>query len=97
MTPPREFGERVMKFRLERRLTQEELARKASIARNSLSEIECGVFSPSVVVLELIADAMGVPPAEFFKPIDGPMPPKIVPRPGRHSSFYHRPFGRNGG
>lgn len=50
---------RLKKIRLERGLTQKDVADIMGIAQTSLSRIEAGTHSPSVDLLERYADAVG--------------------------------------
>lgn len=53
--------------RINKGLTQIELAEKAEIAQAYLSEIENGKTKPSLTVLERLADALDVSIVELFK------------------------------
>ena len=55
-----EFGKAVRSLRLERGLTQEELAEKADLHVNSVSFIERGMNPPALDTICAIADALGV-------------------------------------
>ena len=59
-------GERIRKARLRADMTQEQLANKLGICHNSISSWENGVNSISIETLKKIADALGVPVAEFL-------------------------------
>ena len=65
MTP---LGEKIREKRLEKGLTQDELAGE-KITRNMLSMIERGITSPSVGTLVYLAERLGVP-AGYFIPSD---------------------------
>ena len=54
------LGDRIKQLRKERSVTQEELANNASINRSYLSVVENGHSSPTVDVLERLAEALGV-------------------------------------
>ncbi len=54
------LGQNVRSLRVERRLSQEELAFKADIDRTYVSQIERGVINPSLLVLWKIATALAV-------------------------------------
>ena len=55
------IGSKIKKMRLKAELTQEGLARKASIPYTTLTKVESGVIkNPSVRVIAKIADALGV-------------------------------------
>jgi transcriptional regulator with XRE-family HTH domain len=57
----RRVGQNLKRFRKERGLSQEELAFECGLHRTYLSGVERGVRNPTVMVLEEIATALGVP------------------------------------
>lgn len=61
------FGRNVRTARKEKGWTQEQLAFEAGIKRAYLSEIEGGKRNPTLEVVEKIATALGVPPAELVQ------------------------------
>jgi transcriptional regulator with XRE-family HTH domain len=56
----------IRRVRLERGLTQEELAARIRINRNYIGMIERQENSPTVAMLERIAKALGIEPARLF-------------------------------
>lgn len=54
------FPQVLRELRLEKGLSQEELAYRADLHRTYISQIERGLKSPSLRALEKIADALGV-------------------------------------
>jgi transcriptional regulator with XRE-family HTH domain len=61
------FGSNLRKFRSRREWSQLELAEKANISMNFLSEIERGNKWPSAETLQNLADSLGVEVYELFK------------------------------
>lgn len=61
------LGETIRKARQDRRLSQSELARRAGISQNYLSQIESGGRPGSLDILTLIAKALDIPPEELVK------------------------------
>lgn len=59
-------GSNVRRLRIERKLTQEQLAHEAGIDLTYVGGIERGRRNPSVKVLGQIADALGVHPRELL-------------------------------
>jgi transcriptional regulator with XRE-family HTH domain len=57
----------VRKFRVERGLTQEELAHLAGVNRNYIGMIERQENSPTVETLEQIAGALKIEPGRLFQ------------------------------
>ena len=62
----KKFGKRVHKFRLEKDLSQEELAHEADSNRTYISDVERGTRNPSIVVVERIAQALDKPIGELL-------------------------------
>ena len=60
------FGRRIRALRLERGLTQEELAHRAGIHVTYLSGVERGVRNPALRNIHAIARALGVHVNELF-------------------------------
>ena len=56
---------KIKEIRLEKRLTQTQLAKKAKISQSYLSELESNKKSPTLRQLCKIADALGVMPSEL--------------------------------
>jgi len=55
-----EIGNFIRKIRLEKNLTQEELAERAELSGNYLHEIEVGKRNPSLKIINGIAQSLGV-------------------------------------
>ena len=53
-------GNNVRRLREKQGISQEELADRAELHRTYISGVERGVRNPTVVVLEKVADALGV-------------------------------------
>ena len=60
------LGQAIRAARLERGISQEELAVRVVIDRSYVSSIERGAQNPGVVSLLRIADALGMTAAELF-------------------------------
>ena len=65
-TIEKQFGQRVRKLRLARKVSQEQLAFKASMHRTYLGGIERGERNPSLKNIAAIADALGITLSELF-------------------------------
>ncbi len=63
----RRVGLNLKRFRQELGLSQEKFAFKAGLHRTYISGIERGVRNPTVLVLEEIALALGVPSARLLE------------------------------
>ena len=68
-SPLAQFGERVKKVRLERGLSQEDLAEQAELHRNYVSQIECGRRNLSLLNILKIARALKVPASKLIENI----------------------------
>lgn len=60
------FGKRVREVRLERGLTQEQLAETADVHPTFVSNLERGYSAPTLHTLMAIANALGVRPGELI-------------------------------
>jgi transcriptional regulator with XRE-family HTH domain len=63
-------GRNVRKYRLEKGLTQEQLADTCGFGQNYLSDLERGRRNPTVVTLWEISQALGVTPVDLVTPDD---------------------------
>jgi transcriptional regulator with XRE-family HTH domain len=61
------MGARLKKLRQGRGLSQEALARKASITREYVNKLEAGRYDPTVGTLARLAKALGVPLADLLE------------------------------
>ncbi len=66
MNIKKNFGKKIKEKRLERQLTQEQLAEKIGISPKSLSQIELGNNFVSAENLELICEALVISPKILF-------------------------------
>ncbi len=66
-----ELGQRLSSIRLRAGLTQTDIAGKVAVSRQHISNIETGITSPTVRVLQDFLQACGMNLAEFFY---GPLP-----------------------
>ncbi len=65
----RRVGLNLKRFRQELGLSQEEFAFKAGLHRTYISGVERGVRNPTILVLEEIALALGVPSAKLLEDV----------------------------
>lgn len=64
-----QIGERIKKIRIEKKLTQEQLAWEANVDRTYMNHVENGRKNISIKSLEKIIKALDVSFHEFFKTI----------------------------
>ena len=62
-----EFGRNLRKLRIERSLTQEEVAESAAVSPRYVALIEAGARNPTLTVILSLAAALSVPPHKLFK------------------------------
>ena len=63
------FGAAVRRHRLERGLTQEDLAEVAGLSQRYVSVLERGENSPTLNVIFRLCRALGVSPADLFETV----------------------------
>ena len=61
------IGKRLKDLRIRRALTQEELADKASIGKNTVNRVERNLTEPHMSTLRKLAQALGVEPYELLE------------------------------
>ena len=64
------FGKVISDLRKEARISQEELADRASIHRTYVSQIERGLKSPTIAVLTKLAKALSTTPSKIMKLVE---------------------------
>jgi len=64
-----EIGERIRELRIERGLTQEELADRAELSKGFISQLERDLTSPSIATLEDILMCLGTDLSTFFSAV----------------------------
>ena len=69
MTDKATIAANVARLRLDRRLTQEDLATKAGLSRVALGKIERGTVVPRARTLNALAKALAVPVGELVTPV----------------------------
>lgn len=67
-----DIGERIKELRIERGLTQEELADRAELSKGFISQIERNLTSPSIATLEDVVLALGMDFGSFFSEEEKP-------------------------
>ena len=60
------IGRTLRRLRQDRQMTQQALAEKAGVSRQTIIAVEAGKYSPSLELAFRIADAFGVPITEVF-------------------------------
>jgi len=63
----KQFGNNLKRIRLEKKMTQGDIVRKAKMDRGYVSSLESGKRNPTLVNIEKIAKALGVLPDQLLK------------------------------
>ncbi|MDP3043808.1 MAG: helix-turn-helix transcriptional regulator [Bacillota bacterium] len=63
-----DIGNRLKQLRQNAKLSGKALAKKASIAQSTVSEIESGKLVPGIRIIEKVCQALGITLADFFAP-----------------------------
>lgn len=66
-TVKKSVGDRVRELRNQRGWYQQELANRAGVSMQTVSNLETGRYSPQLGKLSKIADALGVPLADLLR------------------------------
>lgn len=64
-----QLGKRIYFLRMERKISQEELAFRSNINKNYLSDVERGTRNPTLKVVAKIAKGLNITIEELFKGI----------------------------
>lgn len=60
------FGERLRKIRLDKKMSQAELANTAEIPINQVGRIERGEINTTITTIKVLADSLGIHISELF-------------------------------
>ena len=62
----KQIGRRIKDLRLQKGLTQQELADRTELTKGYISQLEHGLVAPSVITLLDLIECLGTTPADFF-------------------------------
>ena len=65
-----DIGEKIKRMRIEKQLTQEELANRCELSKGFISQLENNLTSPSIATLIDILEILGTNLREFFNEIE---------------------------
>jgi transcriptional regulator with XRE-family HTH domain len=71
MSPEKAFGETIRQLRNSKGLSQEALAFSSELDRSYISQVECGVKSPTITTVFKIASALQVPVSVIMQLVEG--------------------------
>jgi len=60
-------GKRIQQIRVEKQISQQDLAAKCNFEKSNMSRLESGGANATLSTLEIVAKALGVEVVEFFK------------------------------
>lgn len=63
----KKVGKRIKAIRVEKKITQQDLADLCGYDISSLSRLEAGRANATLSTLDIVSKALGVAPVEFFK------------------------------
>lgn len=67
-----QFGRKLRAYRLERNLSQEELAEASGLHRTYISGLESGTRNPTIKIVVQVAKALGITASELLEGVDKP-------------------------
>ncbi|PXY44721.1 helix-turn-helix domain-containing protein [Flavobacterium hydrophilum] len=62
-----EVGKRIQKIRIEKNISQQDLAAKCNFEKSNMSRLEAGRSNATLSTLEIVCKALGVNIVELFK------------------------------
>lgn len=62
-----EVGKRIQQIRIEKNMSQQDLAAKCNFEKSNMSRLEAGRANATLSTLETVSKALGVDVIEFFK------------------------------
>ncbi|MGK4566308.1 helix-turn-helix domain-containing protein [Flavobacterium sp. 3HN19-14] len=60
-------GKRIQEIRIEKQISQQDLAAKCNFEKSNMSRLEAGRANATLSTIETVAKALNVPAIEFFK------------------------------
>jgi transcriptional regulator with XRE-family HTH domain len=87
----RVFGDNVRRIRVERHLSQEQLAARTVLHRTEIGKIEQGTVEPRLTTLSILADGLGVTVDQLLEDMWAPVQRKPSPSRARTSKASTAP------
>ena len=60
-------GRRIQEIRIEKEMSQQDLAAKCNFEKSNMSRLESGRANATLLTIQIVANALGVPAVELFK------------------------------
>jgi transcriptional regulator with XRE-family HTH domain len=62
-----EVGKRIQELRIEKNISQQDLAAKCNFEKSNMSRLEAGKTNATLSTIQTVADALEILPVELFK------------------------------
>lgn len=63
----KKVGKRIQQIRIEKNLSQQDLAAKCNFEKSNMSRLESGGANATLTTLSIVSNALGIEPVELFK------------------------------
>ena len=60
-------GKRIQEIRIEKEMSQQDLAAKCNFEKSNMSRLESGGANATLLTIQIVANALGVPAVELFR------------------------------
>lgn len=60
-------GKRIQEIRIEKEMSQQDLAAKCNFEKSNMSRLESGRANATSLTIQIVANALGVPAIELFR------------------------------
>lgn len=60
-------GKRIQEIRIEKEMSQQDLAAKCNFEKSNMSRLESGRANATLLTIQIVANALGVPAVELFR------------------------------
>ncbi len=60
-------GKRIQEIRIEKEMSQQDLAAKCNFEKSNMSRLESGGGNATLKTIQIVANALGVPAVELFR------------------------------
>ena len=60
-------GKRIQEIRIEKEMSQQDLAARCNFEKSNMSRLESGRANATLLTIQIVANALGVPVVELFR------------------------------